>query len=253
MLRPAKKRFLSLGFMALAFMILYVACSGLHAEAAEEKAVLRELMQDGWAGVAEEEYLLCFASVKEAENNPYAGPFGEMNGAPGVIFQSWRGFALRGNESLSIRVSVESLRPVEAMNIRKLMESNMTLDEIKTEIKREEGEVIHRGVLRIGMDVYGLEGISMSPKGNKTVLDADVTLPKFESAQNNTTFIIGHLNVSLSGEDVGAVSQGMLLMKSGKYFGNYRVLLDGQPWNVEIGNGRVRSAMPKRDMRAEKG
>ena len=263
MLRPAKRRLLSLGFTALALMILYVACSGQHAEAAEEKAVLRELMHEGWAGCADKTYLLsagggqgiwpCFASVKEAENNSSAEPFRGMDGAPGVSFQSWRGFALKGNESRSIRVSIESSRSVEAMNIRKLMASNMTLEEIRAEIRKEEGEVIHRGVLRIGLDVYGLDNISMAPKGNKTVLDADVSLPTFGSTQNSTTTTIGHLNVSLSSEDGVVVSQGILLMKSGIYFGDYRVLLDGQPWDGDMRSGRARSMMPRRDMMAEQG
>ena len=49
------------------------------------------------------------------------------------------------------------------------------------------------------------------------------------------------------------VSHGKLLMKSGKYFGDYRVLLDGQPRDGEMMNVRARSAMPKRDMKAEQG
>jgi len=262
MLRPAKRRFLSLKFTALALMILYVACSGLHAEAAEEKTVLKELMHEGWAGGADEAYLLspvggqgfwpCSASVKEAENNSSAELFRGMDGALGVSFQSWRGFALKGNESHSIRVSIESSRPVEVMSIRKLMASNMTLEEIRNEIKNEGGDVIHRGVMRIGMDVYRLDDISMAPKGNKTVLDAGVSLPKFGS-QNNTTTTIGHLNISLSGEDGRVVSQGILLMKSGEYLGEYRVLLDGQHWDEEMGSGIARLAMPKRDMQAGQG
>lgn len=261
MLRPAKRRFLSIGFTALALMILYVACSGLHAEAAEEKTVLKGLMHEGWAGSADETYLLSprgeqgfwpgFASLKEAENNSTAEPYREVAGAPGIVFQSWHGFALKGNKSYSMRVSIESLRPVEVVSIRKLMASNLTLEEIKNEIRKDEGGVIHRGVLRIGGDIYRLDNISMAPKGNKTVLDADVSLPKFGSAQNNTTTTIGHLNVSLSGDDGRVVSQGILLMKSGKYFGDYRVLLDGQPLDGEIRNGIARSAMPKRDTKAE--
>jgi hypothetical protein len=254
---------LSLEFTALALVILYVACSGLHAEAAEEKAVLRELMHEGWAMGADEAYLLspvaeqgfwpCSASVKEAENNSSAELFRGMDGALGVSLQSWRGFALKGNESHSIRVSIESSRPVEVTSIRKLMASNLTLEEIRNEIRKDEGEVIHHGVLRIGSDIYRLDSISMSPKGNKTVLDADVSLPKFGSAQNNITTTIGYLNVSLSGKDEREVSQGTLLIKSGKYFGEYRVLLDGQPLDGEIMSGVAGPAMPKRDMTVGQG
>ena len=261
MLRPANRRLLSLGFTALALIILYVACFGLHAEAAEEKAVLKELMHDGWAGGTGETYLLSlggengfwpgFASVKEVENNSFVEPSREMTGAPGVVFQSWHGFALNGNESYSMRVSIESLRLVEVVSIRKLMASNLTLEEIRNDIRNDEGKEIHRGVLRIEDDIYGLDSISMAPKGNKMVLDADISLPKFGFAQNNTTTTIGHLNISLSGKDEEAVSQGILLMKSGKYFGDYRVLLDGQPLDRERMRSRAGPAMPKRDMQVE--
>ncbi len=143
-----------------------------------------------------------------------------------MIFQSWRGFALKGNESHIIRVSIESLRPVEAMNIRKLMASNMTLEEIRTEIRKEEGDVTYHGVLRIGDDIYRLDNIFITPTGNKTDLNANVSESKFGSAQNNTSIIVGHLKASLIEDGEKEVSKGVLLMKSGKYIGNYRVLLD---------------------------
>lgn len=263
MLRPAKRRVISLVLTTLALMILYIACYSQHSEASEEKAVLIDLMRQSGSGVADETHLLSpgvrqglwpgLVYIMEAENISSPAPSGVMAGAPGVFIQSWRGFALNGNESHSLRVSVETLRPVEAMNIRKLIASNMTLEEIRTEMRREEGDVIHRGVLRIGVDIYRLGSISMVPEGNKTVLDADVTLPEFGSSQNSTITTIGHLNVSFSGEDAEVVSQGILLMKSGEYSGDYRVLLDSQHWDVGMMNGLGRSSMPRRTMTADQG
>jgi hypothetical protein len=52
----------------------------------------------------------------------------------------------------------------------------------------------------------------------------------------------------LSREDV-VVIQGTLLMKNGKYFGDYRVLLDGQHWGGEM-SGLARSMMLRRNMQA---
>lgn len=261
--RPAKRRVISPVLTTLALMILFIACYSQHSEASEEKTVLIDLMRQGWSGVADETHLFSpgvrqglwpgLVSVMEAENISSPAPSGVMAGAPGVFIQSWRGFALNGNESHSLRVSIESLRPVEAMSIRKLIASNMTLEEIRTEMRKEEGDVIHRGVLRIGVDIYRLGSISMAPEGNKTVLDADVTLPEFGSSQNNTTTTIGHLNVSFSREDAEVVSQGILLMKSGKYSGDYRVLLDGQHWDGGMMNGLGRSSMPRRTMMADQG
>lgn len=262
MFRPTERGLLFLGLIALVLISLAEASPDLASEMTEKRIIQTELAQKDWVG--DEPNLLSpmdecnnwfgYASTKEVENNSSAGPFREIAGAPDVSFQSWRGFALKGNESHSIRVSIESLRPVEAMNIRKLMASNMTLEEIRAEIRKEEGKVIQRGVLRIGSDIFRLDSISMIPKGNKTVLDADVSLPKFGPSQNNSTnTTIGHLNVTLSVEDVGVVSEGILSIKSGKYFGDYRVLLDGQHWDGEMGNVIAGLVMPRRDMNAEQG
>jgi hypothetical protein len=252
---------LFLGLVVLVLMSLAGTGLGLAGETTEKRIIQTELAQKYWIGdetnllspIGERNNWFGYASAKEAENNSSAGPFREIAGAPDVIFQSWRGFALKGNESHSIRVSIESLRPVEAMNIRKLMASNMTLEEIRAEIRKEEGKVIHRGVLKVGSDIFRLDSISMAPNGNKTGLDTDVSLPRFGSSQNNTTTTIGHLNVSLSDEDVGVVSQGILLIKSGKYLGDYRVLLDGQHWDGEMRGGIAGLAMPRRTMMADQG
>jgi hypothetical protein len=61
-------------------------------------------------------------------------------------------------------------------------------------------------------------------------LNADVFESKLESAQNNTSIFVGHLKASLIGDEGKEGSQGSLLMKGRKYLGNFRVLLDPQPW-----------------------
>lgn len=261
MFRPTERGLLFLGLMALVLISLAEASLGLASETTEKRIIQTELAQKDLVGdepnlpspMDERNNWFGYASTKEVENNSSAGPFREIVGVPDISFQSWRGFALKDNESHSIRVSIESLRPVEAMNIRKLMASNMTLEDIRAEIRKEEGKVMQRGVLRIGSDIFRLDSISMVLKRNKTVLGADVSLPKFGPSQNNTTTTIGHLNVTLSGEDVGVVSEGILSMKSGKYFGDYRVLLDGQHWDGEMRNGIAGLAMPRQDMKAVQG
>jgi hypothetical protein len=258
MLRPAKRRLLILGLMALVLASLAGACSA-RSEIVDNKAVQKDLSQKDWVRDAasllspadDHENWPRFASAKEAGNVSSVEPSREVDEAPGIIFQSWHGFALKGNESHSMRVSIESLRLVKAMNIRKLMASNMTLEEIRTEIMKEEGEITYRGVLLIGDDIYRLNNISMTPTGNKTDLDANVSESKFGSAQNDTSIIVGHLKASLIKEGGKEVSQGVLLMKSGKYAGNYRVLLDPQPWEGDVRGGGHGPAVPRQELRAE--
>jgi hypothetical protein len=257
-IRSAKRRILILGFTALVLASLAEACHAF-SEMAENQAVEKDLSQKDWVGDAA--YILSpgddhgnwtrFVSIKEAGNDSSAEPSRELNGPPGVIFQSWRGFALKGNESHMMKVSIESLRPVEAMNIRKLMASDMTLEEIRTEISKEEGDVTYRGILRIGDDIYRLDNISITPTENKTDLNADVSESNFGSAQNNTSIILGHLKASLIEEGGKEVSEGVLLMKSGKDVGNYRVLLDPRPWKGELRGWGPGPEVPKRDIKAE--
>jgi hypothetical protein len=130
-----------------------------------ESSRKKDLSQKDWVGDAA--YLFSpgddhinwprFTSAKEAGNDSLAKPSKESDGPPAVSFKSWRGFALKGNESHMMRVSHRELKACGgATNIRKLMASNMTLEEIETEIRKEEGEVTYRGVLRISDDIYRL-------------------------------------------------------------------------------------------------
>jgi len=77
--------------------------------------------------------------------------FGNMDKAfVGIIFHHWQGFALKGDQSYVLRVSIESVRPVGPVNVRKLLASNMTLDQVRNEILAEEGNATFRGHLRLG-------------------------------------------------------------------------------------------------------
>ena len=123
----------------------------------------------------------------------------------------------------------------------------MTLEEIRTEIRKEEWEVTYRGALRISDDIYRLDNISITPTGNKTDLNADVS----DSAQNNTSIIVGHLKASLIEDGGKEVSQGVLLMKSRKYIGNFKVLLDPQPWDGKMMGWGPKPAVNQQEMKAE--
>jgi hypothetical protein len=258
MLIPAKRRILILGFILLVLASLAGACLAF-SEMAENQAVEKDLSNKNW--VEDAAYLLSpgadhinwprFVSVKEAVNDSSAEPSRGLDGPSGVIFQNWRGFALKGNESHMMRVSIESLRPVEAVNIRKLMASNMTLEEIRTEIRKEEGDVTYRGVLRIGDDIYRLENISMTSTGNKTDLNADISESKFGSVQNNTAIIVGHLKASLIEEGGKEVSQDALIMNSGKYLGIFRCYLTHSLGKESQGVGGPKPAVLEREMNAE--
>ncbi|MFB3766353.1 MAG: hypothetical protein ACE14P_14055 [Methanotrichaceae archaeon] len=148
------------------------------------------------------------------------------SGPIGIVFHQWMGFALKGNESRSLRISIESVRPVEPTSITKLLASNKSLDEIRNEIRMQEGNITNRGVMRLDDDIYRLVDIKMTSAGNRTVLDAGVAKPP--TAQYNGIMKVGRINVDLIRENTAKVSQGILDISDYKYNGSYKVLLDAQ-------------------------
>jgi hypothetical protein len=180
-------------------------------------------------------------SLKKAECIIVVRPLAEPNDAPpaSVIFRNWRGFALNDSVSYSLSISIESLRPLAAVNVRKLLASNKTLEEISSEIERNEGPAINRGILRIGDSSYKLDDIRMASVDNKTLLNASVTELDYGSSTFNATTTIGQLNATIEEAGRPEVSQGWINLNNTKYSGSYRVLLDAQP----MGRG-MRGPMP---------
>ncbi len=185
-----------------------------------------------------------FASLKEIEQDIIDKMPDDTNSTHAeILFRHWQGFALKGNESKSLRVSIEIVRPVDAMSIRRLLASNMTVEEIRKEIRKEEGDAILRGIMRLSDTVYMLSDIKMTPSANNTILDANIYQMPSRSNHNNTS-AIGHLNVVLSEKDISEVSQGVLSINLGKGIENYKVLLDAQPPDHDMmGAGHMMSRM----------
>jgi hypothetical protein len=173
---------------------------------------------------------------KKAEYIIDVKPLAESNDAPpiSIIFRNWRGFAFKDNESYSVSVSIESLRSVAAMDVRKLLASNMTLEEISAEIEKNEGEAIDRGILKIGDSIYRMDDIRMIPAGNNTSLYANISELDYGPAGVNMTMTIGHLNATIKEAGGPEVSQGWLNISNNKYNGSYRILLDSQPMGRDM-------------------
>jgi hypothetical protein len=154
-------------------------------------------------------------------------PFGNMDNAPvGIIFHHWQGFALKGDQSYVLRVSIESVRPVGPVNVRKLLASNMTLDEVRKEILVEEGNATFRGHLRLGECTYLLTNVEVKPlKGNIT-LSSDLMEPLRNTAVDNSTETVGRITVNTTSYEGELKGQGKLIITGGQLIGSYQVLLD---------------------------
>jgi hypothetical protein len=152
---------------------------------------------------------------------------GPMNGPPnGIIFHDWQGFALKNNESQILRISIEGVRPVRPMGVRKLLAMNMTLDEVKKEILAEEGNAIYRGHLRLEETTYWLVGIEVIHDEDSLSMRSDIIEAQSRSASNNPIESIGSIKVITSMIQDSSKGDGMLILNRGSQIGSYKIFVD---------------------------
>ena len=159
----------------------------------------------------------------------YQQMIGHPMGVPIEVLQSGHGFALLGNESHVMRLNVEALCPLEPMQIRNLMASNKSLDEIRDDIRTKRCNTAYRGSLMLDRSIYPLVNISISPSGNNTTtIRADVLASNPELAREELVSA-GRITLVISPSDGGIVGRGQLELNRTKNAGKYTALLDMHP------------------------
>jgi hypothetical protein len=145
-------------------------------------------------------------------------------GVPVEMIVGGGGFALQGNETHLLKLNVERMSPLEPGQIRSLLVSNKSIEEIREAIKAEEGRGLYRGSMRLDGTGYSLTDIEVHPLNDTTtIVDADIALP--ESNPENRTGIIGHLDMAVSLSKGGRIGEGKLEMNSTEHKGSYHILL----------------------------
>ena len=136
-------------------------------------------------------------------------------GVPVEVLFSGHGFAMRGNESHILRLKVEAIMPLEPGQIRGLLASNKSLEEIRDDIRAKEGEKTNRGSMILDRSIYPLINIAVSASGNNsTALKADLADLGQLSAANDTA-ILGSISVIISPSDGGMIGKGELTYRAG--------------------------------------
>jgi hypothetical protein len=160
------------------------------------------------------------------DNIPRGMPGGEWGGEPeGIAFQDWRGFAINENQSFAMRVSIESVRSIGPICARKLLSSNVTLEEAKREILAQEENVTYRGHLRLGESIFRLTEIKLSPIGDNLTMDADIALPMTDSISDDSADIVGHIMVNISRHVDTINGEGVMIMTAGQKAESYKLHL----------------------------
>ena len=150
-------------------------------------------------------------------------------GVPVEVLFNGHGFALVDNESHILRLKVESIMPLEPDQIKGLLSSNKSLEEIRDDIRAKEGEKTNRGSMILDRSIYPLVNIVISPSGNNsTVLKADLADSGPLSAANDTQ-ILGSISMIIAPSDGGMIGKGELRIEQGLPAARYSLLLDMEP------------------------
>jgi hypothetical protein len=150
-------------------------------------------------------------------------------GVPVEVMYSGHGFALMDNESHLLRLKVEAIMPLQAGQIRGLLASNKSLEEIRDDIRAKEGEKTNRGSMILDRSIYPLINIAVSATGNdSTTLKADLADLGPLSAVNASS-ILGSISVIIYPSDGGMIGKGELNIWQGPLAARYSLLIDMEP------------------------
>ena len=166
-------------------------------------------------------------------------------GVPLEVLYSGHGFALSGNESHILRLKVESIMPLEPDQIRSLLASNKSLEEIRDDIMAKEGKKTNRGSVVLDHEIYPLVNIAVSSLGNNsTGLMADLA---DSGSPSNDTAILGSVSLTIAPSDGGMIGKGELRIQQGMPSASYSLLIDMEPsrhgYGDQDGQGKMKREM----------
>lgn len=207
------KRILCIGLASL----LFIGLSGMSSAEPNENQNMDELLEG--------------RDAQDAEMMPSQNA-GFPMGVPVEVLYSGHGFALRDNESHLLRLNVEAIMPLKLGQIRGLLASNKSLEEIWDDIRGkgdDMSEKTYRGSMILDRSIYPLINIAVSASSdNSTTLKADLADLGSLSAANGTA-ILGSISVIISPSDGGVIGKGELHIEQSQLAARYSLLLDMEP------------------------
>lgn len=144
----------------------------------------------------------------------------------GVEVQNWKGFAAKDGEYIPIRLNMETIRTVDPAEVRRLLALNISLEEVKSQARTSDGDVILRGRIRFNNDSYWLMDIRMTSSENGSNLEAKIASRRSKSGSEDATSIVGNTAVAISVVDGMKVAEGYAVINDAKYSGTYNLMLN---------------------------
>ena len=144
-----------------------------------------------------------------------------------VDVQNWRGTASKEGESYPVRLNVESILTLDPDVARNLLSSNLSLEDIRSQLGSGNRDTILRGSLRISNDSYRLVNITIESSFNNSTLRASLAGPSTISGSGDQAGIVGHISVAISADDLD-IARGYAIIDDTSYSGTYIIELERQ-------------------------
>jgi hypothetical protein len=157
------------------------------------------------------------------------GVWNHSKGVPVEVLIRGRGFAMKNNETHTLRINVERLMPLEPMAMRRLISSNKSIEEIRENILTKGGPPIYHGNMRLDWRNYILINIKVTPSDDSTtIVTADVIDPNLD-VKSNKPVTLGQIAIDIAPSHGGMIGKGDLHINSGQHTGSYTILLEMIP------------------------
>jgi len=141
-----------------------------------------------------------------------------------LIFMG-QGFALNGNESHALFVSIQKIRHIDPMKIRGLMNTNKSLEELKEAINEQKAEIIYGGEIKLSEKSYRLANVSVTRL--QTCLSIEGDLMSSHEAKSSGIFkeVKGQIVLMVPESKISDTCRGELTINADGFIGTYQVLL----------------------------
>jgi len=137
------------------------------------------------------------------------------------------GFALTDDNFHVLRIHIVRVRSLQPLDIKGLMKSDKSIEEIRAEILEREGITSYQGQMRLGNNSYKLVNITVTENGDVRNFEADIV--NLSAKPSATSATIGNISVTVKDYEGFRVGEGTLTMNDGNYVGEYWVLLQVSP------------------------
>ena len=138
-------------------------------------------------------------------------------GSADVLIQNWRGLAIEGEKSYSVRLNVQTIKTIDPDEARRLLSSNKSLEEVRSQVRESERSTILRGSIKLNNDSYRLINITMTSIDGRSIIDANIARPGFRSGSGDGPSTVGHASVTIYDEGEMKTAEGYLVIEDSKY------------------------------------